>query len=128
MADYGTDISTLPDLDETFTPISGRRVVAEAIHRRLNTPRGALPFYPTYGLDVRQWLNASLTEAARFSLEANVEAECEKEERVQRASATARFDSASSSLALSIDLELFDGPLRLVLAISKLDVKLFEIE
>ena len=34
MTDYGLDISTFPDLDLTFTPISGTRVVGEAVARR----------------------------------------------------------------------------------------------
>lgn len=34
MTDYGVDVSTFPDLDLTFAPITGLRVVGEAVARR----------------------------------------------------------------------------------------------
>jgi phage baseplate assembly protein W len=128
VTDYGSDISTLPDLDETFSPISGRRAVAEAIARRLSTPRGALPFHPTYGLDLRQWLNARASDATAFALTANIEAECEADERVLRASAAVVFEPATTSMRIAINLELADGPFKLVLGVSQLDVQILETE
>jgi hypothetical protein len=59
MADFGTDTSTFPGVDETFAPISGGRVVCEAVARRLLTPAGFLAFHPEYGFDVRSFLSES---------------------------------------------------------------------
>jgi phage baseplate assembly protein W len=124
MVDFGSDISTFPDLDETFSPISGRKVVAEAVARWLSTPRGSMPFYPTRGIDLRQWLNARMTDSAAFALTSNVEAECEADERVLRATATVAFEPATTSMRISIDLELADGPFKLVLWVSQADLQI----
>ncbi len=61
MTDFVVDVSTFPDLDSSFTLITGRRVIAEAILRRLLTPRGGLAYDPDFGLDVRGWLNEDCT-------------------------------------------------------------------
>ncbi len=128
MADYGSDISTLPDLDETFSPISGRQVVAQAIARWLSTPRGSQPFYPTRGLDVRQWLNSRMGDAEVFALTSAVEAECEADERVLSASVEVDFTASTMSMRISISLALADGPFKLVLAVSQFDIQILSAE
>src|SRR5207253_1177574 len=79
--DFGADLSALPDLDIRWPLQDGRRNLAEAIARRLQTPRGGLFYAPDYGTDVRSWLNEVLTEDDLFRVKMAVEAECEKDER-----------------------------------------------
>jgi hypothetical protein len=53
-----------------------------------------------------------------------VEAECEEDERVLRATATVAFDPSTTSIRISIDLELADGPFKLVLGVSQADLQI----
>lgn len=124
MPDFGADISTYPDLDVTFTPITGRRVVAEAVARRLITPNGGGLFYDqTFGFDTRGLLNAPITTADLAVIAARVEQEALKDERVLGCSATVTFDTTQTPGVLSIRclLTLATGPFALTLKISAVE-------
>ncbi|MCS7069103.1 MAG: hypothetical protein N2313_04600 [Meiothermus ruber] len=122
MADFGTDLSALPDLN--FSVKSGTANLAEAVARRLITPRGRLFYDLSYGLDLRQYLNEALTDEVRYEIETLVAAECEKDERVLSASATL-IDAPPQARALqiAIDLETSDGPFRLIVEIDNIAVE-----
>jgi phage baseplate assembly protein W len=116
--DFGLDVSTFPDLDPNFTSISGTRVVAESLARRLTTPRGALPFFPDYGTDVRSWLNESVTQDRIATWQRAIEAECLKEERVLSAKASVLFDFQAQNLAVTVSAVTADGPFKLNLSVN----------
>lgn len=120
--DFGTDVSTFPDLD--FIPISGQAAVGEAVARRLMTPRGSLPFLPNYGTDIRNRLNDTITPEQLASLRSSIEAEAEKDERVERAEATVTYLDASHTLLIALKLTTGTGPFDLVLRVSQLSVEL----
>jgi len=73
-SDFGTDISVFPGLDETFTPVSGPRVLGEALAKRLATERGSLPFHPNYGWNVIVLLNDALSSADVYRAQASIAA------------------------------------------------------
>ena len=65
-ADINTPIDSatgLPDLDPYFRVVTGRTAVAQALLRRLVTPRGGLLGEPLYGLDVRAAVTAEVIAA-----------------------------------------------------------------
>lgn len=130
--DYGTDVSTYRDgdLDPTFTIISGRRVISEAVARRLETPRGTCLRDPNYGSDTRGWLNRDFVAAEKtlFRLKALIEAEAEKDERVLGAEASIAYDPAIQKLRVVIMLEAAGGPFQLVLDITQVSVAIIEPE
>jgi hypothetical protein len=118
LADFGTDISTFvlqadgtytPDLDPSFSLITGTRVVGEAIARRLMTPRGALLYDPDYGLDLRAYLNDDLDTRELYTLGALIEAEAEKDERVLSAVVDLSLDARSSRLTIRLTVTLLDA-------------------
>jgi len=113
--DFGSDISTFPTLDPNFRLITGTQVIFEAVLRRLMTPRGSLAYDLDYGTDVRGMLNASTTSSELFALQASIEAEAEKDERVLRADAVI---TQLQTFVYRIDLSLTTsaGPFLLVLA------------
>lgn len=121
---WGVDISTFPGLDPMLGPLTGPRVVAEAVARRLRTPRGGLSFYPDFGLDLRGYLLAPLSQAGLSGIRAAVEAEAQKDERVLDASATVQFVSEGARLLVSLTLTTASGPFKLTLLVSKLDVSI----
>src|SRR5574337_487746 len=108
MTDFGQDVSTFPDLDPSFSALTGPRVVAEAIARRLSTPRGSLPFYPDYGIDVRDWVNESITRDRLAQFRRALEAEVVKDERVDSADSAIAFNTQTGEMQLSIILTTAD--------------------
>lgn len=125
--DYGTDISTFSDLDPSFAPIVGKRVLAEAIARRLSTRRGGLPYDLNYGTDVRSWLNESMSTDAASRCAQACEAEASKDERVYSADAQVTFELATSRLTIRMSVQSGEGPFALVLSVSAVSVELLEV-
>lgn len=123
----GIDVSTFVDgdLDPTFSLITGPRVVAEAIGRRLQTPRGALVRNPEYGTDLRQWVNASLTPARRAALRSAIAAEASQDPRVDSIDVVLVEDG--NSLTVSITGTCAAGPFELVLDVADLTVDLLTV-
>lgn len=126
MADYGSDVSTFPDLDAGFSAMTGRRVVAERIARRFTTPRGSLSWAPNDGVDVRAWLNESVTRARLSEWSRALEQEAEKDEAVLSASVSLAYDQAAMAIKISATLDLADGPFSLVLAVSGVSLTIID--
>jgi hypothetical protein len=128
MPDYGTDISTFPVVDLTFAPISGRRVVAEAIARRLSTPRGTLFWDPQYGTDLRVFLNDDI-DPIRTPMEVAIMAKAEavKDDRVVDAVVFVSFDARARKLSVHIALELSEADrFEFVLGVDQVTVQILE--
>lgn len=125
--DFGTDINGTSDLDPACGTVSGTAALGQALARRLETPRGALWYDADYGTDVRGRLNDALRGgSALHALQADIEAECEKDKRVRRASATLIFTASSSALSVTIRCELASGPFTFVLSADALTVALLK--
>lgn len=104
---------------------SGGHLVAEAIARRLQTPRGRLIDDPNYGFDLTGSLNDDLSQADIARISASVQGECQKDERVLSASVQASF--VTGALIVSILLSLASGPFRLVLAVTAVSVQILQV-
>jgi phage baseplate assembly protein W len=126
MADYGTDISTLPDLDPAFALITGTRVVAESLARIFVTPQGSDEWHPNYGRDLRRFLNAPMDVATLAQVQAEAEEGALLDERVADATATASFEPLSGRLILRVEATLAGGPFLLVLAIGDVSTTILE--
>ena len=116
--DYGTTIACVNDLVAPSRFVSGQRAVAEAIARRLQTPRGALIDSRDYGFDLRDYVNADLTRPQMAALLGSVTAECQKDERVESADVTIRF-LGETELRVTINLMTAVGPFTLVMSIDQ---------
>jgi phage baseplate assembly protein W len=79
----GSDFSGVNDLDFALTFLEGeeqeRLAFIQAIQRRLSTPRGALFYDPSYGLDIRTFLSDNLSTKVMQGI---IAAEIRKDERV----------------------------------------------
>lgn len=122
---FGTDISTFPALDTTFSTISGYRVLSEALTRRLLTRKGLLVFHPDYGIDLRAYLNEAVTDDMLFRLKTEALAEIQQDERVDSATASVTFDPTTSRLTLTFQVQTAAGPFSFVLGVSQLSVDLY---
>ena len=132
MTDIGTDLYCISDLDPAGRTVSGPEALAQAIARRLQTPRGALAAIgddPDYGLDLRDYVGDDVGAAIEAEVEAEVEAavraECLKDERVRDVDVTV----AVSGRALTVGLRVAStqGAVRLVLAVSAVTVDLLKV-
>lgn len=120
--DFGTDLACTADLDPNGRTVSGQRLVAEAIYRRLITPRGRLIDDPNYGFDVSSLVNDDTSDSGIAQIVAGVSAECRKDERVIAVGVQQSFLGGVLTLAIALHTAL--GPFSLVLAVTAVTVDL----
>jgi hypothetical protein len=128
-SDYGADVSTFAgalrnDLHPYLPLISGKRVVAEVVARRLLTPTGLLDYVPGGGFDVRGLLNQGFTPAQFQAFSTQIATEAEADERVESAAVTITFAESTQTLTIRIVLRTAAGPFTLVLNVSAFAVEL----
>ncbi len=126
MTDYGIEMSCLKDIASDGRTVSGFMVVAEAIYRRLTTPRGRLIGDPNYGTDITEYINADMSPRDIAGLRAEISAECVKDERVIAAKTTADL-GADGVLIITIVLDTGEEIGSLVLAASEVTVDLVSV-
>jgi phage baseplate assembly protein W len=115
------------DLSSPGTYASGKRAIAEAIARRLQTPRGNLLSDPTYGYDLTAFLDADLGARDIAMITSNAQAECLKDERVAGATVTIAL-SATGVLVVSIAIDPSVGlPFTFVLSVSQVTVQILQV-
>lgn len=111
-ADFSTFLSdatgniTRASMDLSFATITGPRVCQETILRKLTCPPGSMDD-PTWGIDLRTYLNASVRSDELAALQARVRTEILREEYVDEAEVTILL-SADGSLIVDIALTLAD--------------------
>lgn len=119
----GIDIGTpgAADLDPYFGLVREGRCLVEALARRLVTPRGSLLNYPSYGYDLRQWVNAELDTGDLREIERAAAEECRADERVDEVQLEAAF--SDDRLTLTGTVTAITGQtFRLSLAVSEVTV------
>ncbi len=108
--DYGTDLSCVADFSDEFREVSGQRLIAEAIARRLITPRGMELEDENYGTDLRGYIGLEVTARNAARLVSDARAECVKDERVEDAIVkVTSFSIATRTLQLAIDITTIVG-------------------
>jgi phage baseplate assembly protein W len=122
MADLGTDIYCVDDIDPAFAIVSGTRALSQAIARRLSTPRGALFYDLDYGFDLTAFLNADIDDRLLFQIGVGVENEARKDERVRDATATVTYDKQTEKLSVVVQGSASDGPFQLILSVDAVTV------
>lgn len=130
---YGTDISCESDLDPLMTEIDGGTTLAlaQAIVRRLDTPRGSLPDDGNYGIDVRGFLNRGTSAADVRQMAGEIRNEVLKDDRVDTLTVTVRPNSVGSEITIELAVQPVDaaiGGFALTLAASDADLLLEEIK
>lgn len=135
MADiYGSDLSTFagpdgtPDIDPLFRPITGPRVVLEAVARRLMTPRGTMPGAPNYGFDLMGLLGKKMTRVEIERAKRDIEAEANRDERVESAKVVEFVETSKNKFRLRLSVTLAEGPFTLVLSITDVSVQLLQAD
>ncbi len=126
--DLGVDLYCISDLDPAGRTVSGIEALAQALARRLQTPRGALAAIGDdrdYGTDLRDYVGEDTGVGATAEIEASVRAECLKDERVRDVDVTAVI--RDRALTVSLRVASTAGVVRLVLAVSAVTVELLKV-
>jgi phage baseplate assembly protein W len=128
MSALGVDLYCISDLDAAGRTVSGNEALAQALARRLQTPRGSLAAIgddADYGLDLRDYVGEDTGTGAEAEIEAAVRAECLKDERVRDVDVTAVI--RDRALTVSLRVASTAGVVRLVLAVSAVTVDLLKV-
>lgn len=116
-ADFGSDLAATDDLDANAREVEGDELVAQAIYRRLTTPRGQLLDDPDYGLDIRSFLQASMTAADLALIGGRIRAELAKDETIDDVQATVKL-TAAQTITVDLAVTTGQGPFRMVFAVT----------
>lgn len=123
---FGTGLDVKSGWPRLFTYASGYRNLGNNLCRRLQTVRGSLPWDLDCGYDVRGLLRGTLSLADLYAAQAAIGAECEKDQRVQSASASIVYVPGAASLRITVAVETAEGPFTFVLSVDALTVALLE--
>lgn len=130
MVDYGIDMWCDSDISPTLKDVTGARLMAQAMLRRISTAQGTLISDPLYGIDIRNALSDSMTQKDLLKLKAQLQAQWLKDERVISVDVDVRFSGspASGKLTLTATGTGAEGPFRLVLSVDKVSVEILSSE
>lgn len=129
---YGSDMSCDSDVDENARELDGfdPLVLAQAIVRRLDCPRGALPDDPGYGIDLRSRINKGMTAEDVRALGGQIRGEVLKDDRVSTLSVVMRPNSTGSLIQVELAVQPIDatiGSFTLTLSATIAEILLSEI-
>lgn len=134
-AGYGVEIYCTDRL-RTGKYVSGRVALAQAIYRRLTTPRGTLrggDEEQAYGIDLPGFVGRVATPIATAALPGIISAELSKDDRISSVSSTVTATTGTNGLvALEIEIRVVavdeDEEFALTIAASSVSVTLIGIE
>jgi hypothetical protein len=122
--DFGSDVSTFPDLDPEFFLHTGTRVLGESVARCYQTPQGSDTWRLEWGRDLRRYLNEPMTPERLAQLQAEAEEGAELDERALEAVATATFNEPAATVLLSVRVVTGAGPFLLTFSLDEVGVAL----
>ena len=130
---YGSDISCDSDVDPDVAEVGAftTLVLAQAIVRRLDTPRGSLPDDKDYGIDVRSYVNRGVTAADIQQLAGQISNEVRKDDRVDTLTVTVRPSTTGTTLGIELAIRPVDaelGGFTLTLSASSASILIEEIK
>lgn len=132
MSNLGRDLSCTTTL-RTSRFASGARVLAEAAFRRITTRRGSLlggPEEANYGIDIRDGVGSSDAKSYAAALPGRIEAELEKDDRIQSTTATATVVQRGPlvTIHVRVSCETAEGPFTLTLSVSEAGAAILGLE
>lgn len=133
MANLGKEVSCTRSL-KTGQYVTGPRLVAEAIYRRLITPRRTLrggEEEANYGLDLAALVGSVRSKSDLASLPAQIEAEIRKDDRVETVAVSIFETTATNGLksfTITFAVTTGDGPFTLVVGADAVTVELLGIK
>lgn len=127
MADFGTDIQCLTDLEPSFRLVGSNDCLVQDLYSRLTTPEGSLFYDETYGFDCGALLNADVDNSRIYLWRTKIVNQLEDDERVLSATASIDFDRAQSQITVTCFATTKDGTIRFVIGVKDLNTSLLEV-
>lgn len=129
---FGSDISGATDIAADVAEVDPFSTIAlaQAIVRRLDTPRGSLPDDKDFGIDLRSYANRGMTAADIQSLAGQIRSELLKDDRIDTLIVTVRPSSTGTSLGVELAVRPVDpqvGGFALTLSASSASILIEEI-
>ncbi len=129
---YGRELSCTDTL-KTGRFVSGLRLVAEAVYRRLTTPRGMLfggEPEADYGIDLIDLIGAANPKSIAASLPGRITNELLKDERIHDVSVDVAStpDGPGTTLVITVACTAAEGTFTLQLQVSDVTVSLLGID
>ena len=115
----GSDFAGGADLDPALSEQTGRRALGDAIVRRLTTPRGGYPDFPSYGFDVATVIGRSLEPNV---IAQRVLEQVRAEEEVEQAAMDVTVSADGTTVQLDIRVVDGAGPFELTISVDDLGV------
>lgn len=109
MADYGTDLLCLDDLDAQARNVSGPELVAQDLYHDLTEPPGSLIEAPDGSIDVRSFLQTRRGPDDLAQVEDQIRAILIADERIAEARVTAVIDVSAQKITVTAKGRLVDG-------------------
>jgi hypothetical protein len=122
---YGVDWSCTNDVDGGGLEVDGVTVLAQALYRRIITPRGGLIYDLNYGFDIRQFLNADVAQGDIARIAFGVDTEFRKDQRVFQSQSTVTFTNTVLTL-YSFVTPLSQSSFSLVVVATSVTVQLLQ--
>ena len=119
---FGVAIDGIFDVNKTFVYVTGLKNLGNRIARRITTPTGSCFYDLEYGTDIRELLNAGVTDAQVKTKIGEIEKQLQLDEMIDSATVTMRRDLVNGILNVTIVVQTADGPFSFVLAITQLTV------
>lgn len=127
LPNYGHDLSCTTDLDPAMVEVDGVTCLAQALFRRVITPRGTLIDDANYGFDLTQFINDDLSTSDLARVGAGVDAEFLKDERVFRSSTTVTLLSTGILTVVSSVTPSAGPTFKLTLAITQVTQQILQV-
>ena len=113
------DVACIDDLTQTMATVADSTALAHAVARRLITPNGQASWWPSYGIDMREFLGS---KTPRSAIAAAALIEIRKDERVSDAEVTVST-LTPTAIKLDVAVTTTDGAvLQWSLAVSEASV------
>jgi hypothetical protein len=128
MPDYGRDFMCLTGIDPMLRTVTGIPLMCQVALHRLYCRRGALLSNPNDAtLDARDFIGKGVsTDADLITIQGLCVAALLGDDRISSATVTARFNSGTQRLELTVRGTGSDGPFFLVLSVSALTVEVLK--
>lgn len=110
---YGSDVSCAHDVDPGVAELDGSLtlVLAQAIVRRLDTPRGSLPDDASYGISLRSMVNQGVGDSELAQMAGVIRGEVAKDDRVDTVTVTVTTSAAIDALTVTLIVRPVDAAL-----------------
>ena len=130
MTDFGTDLSCdASDLTGVDAMVSGNAIVAQALVRRIVTPRGGVIDDPDYGYDVTAPLDSIGDQRSLARTLAMMDAEFRKDERVAYSQTIGKLSGplAGQTLTTTTTIQTAQGTFTMTTAITNVTATLLGV-